>query len=144
MGSPETNTTIDLPIDYTPKNIPIEKIIKYRKQGLSINEIGDLVGISKQAVYQRLQPYLHELDTLEDYKTHRADIIALKGKEILKHLDSNRLEKASAYQLAGMYGILYDKERLERGESTQNVASVHGDIESIRALKLGKTTDQST
>ena len=30
------------------------------------------------------------------------------------------------------YGILYDKERLERGQSTHNLANIHADIEAIR------------
>jgi len=139
MGSAE-HQIIDVEpyVDCSPKYTPIEKILKYRKQGLSLPEIGGILGISKQAVHQRLQPYAEELENLEDYKEHRADILALKGRQILKNIDNDRLEKASAYQLAGMYGILYDKERLERGESTHNIASIHSDIQELKALKLAQ------
>jgi hypothetical protein len=42
--------------------------------------------------------------------------------KLLKHIDNAKLEKASAYQLVGSLALLYDKERLERGQSTQNVS----------------------
>ena len=122
-------------IDTAPKGIPIETILEYRKKKLSCAEIGVLLGCDKSNISRRLQPYQDDIDNLDLYKTHRADIIALTGRQILKHLTPDRLEKASAYQLAGMYGILYDKERLERGQSTANIHSIHDDIAAIKSLK---------
>jgi hypothetical protein len=41
-----------------------------------------------------------------------------------------------------MYGILYDKERLERGQSTANVHSVVDDIAAIKSSKADMKLSQ--
>jgi hypothetical protein len=89
---------------------------------------------------------------VEPFKRHRAEILAGKQAEILKSLTNEELKKASVYQRVGMFGILYDKERLERGQSTQNVAyaemeremsEIDREIEVLEA-ELGKTVDNSS
>ena len=107
---------------YIPKDIPIESIVEYRSRGMSYNEIATLTGCTKSNVIQRLQTVNAQIDALPNYKKHRADVIALTGRRILSHLTQDKLKAASAYQLTGMYGILYDKERLEREQSTANIS----------------------
>jgi len=104
-----------------PKNIPIESIIEYRRKGLTTREIATLLNCSHPNIVQRLQTLTDDVDSLDSYKIHRADILALNGRKLLSKITDEKLQKASAYQLAGMYGILYDKERLERGQTTANV-----------------------
>ena len=135
-----TETSQDIS-KYAPKYIPIESIIEYYRKGLSKTDIAKVLGCHHSNISNRLKPYLDEIETLDVYKAHRADVIALKGKEILKNITPDKIEKASAYQLTGMYSILYDKERLERGESTANIANIHGDIAAIKAQER---SDQHT
>lgn len=45
------------------------------------------------------------------------------------------LKKAGARDLVLMAGILYDKERLERGQTTAIVATLHADLEALRNLQ---------
>jgi len=115
--------------------IDINKAITLRVKGLSYADIGEYFGVSRQAIHQRLQGLLPENVDIEPYKTHRADILAAKQAELLKSLTPEDIKESSPYQKVGMFGILYDKERLERGESTQNVAiaAVYQDIDMIRA-----------
>ena len=123
---PETSLT-------TPdKPVPIETLIEYRKKGLTYQEIGNLVGRTKQTVQERLKPIIDDIDTIELHKKHRADILALQSRRILKSLTNDDIQKTPAGQRVMMYGILYDKERLERGESTANIASLHADIKAIK------------
>ena len=49
--------------------------------------------------------------------------------KLLAHADKN-LDKTSPYQAIGMYGILRTHDRLDAGESTQNIA-VHHESEAI-------------
>ena len=134
MGSSESNENLTIP----DRPIPIETLIEYRQKGLTYKEIGNLVGRTKQTVQERLKPIIDDIDCLELHKKHRADIIAIQSRKILKSLTDEDIQKAPAGQRVMMYGILYDKERLERGESTHNIASVHQDIESLRASKTDK------
>ena len=99
---------------------------------LSYEEIARIQGVSKQAIHGRIKNLLPP-DELQTYLTHRGDILAGLQAKILSHLDDERLSKASAYQLVGSAGLLYDKERLERGMSTANLTSVHADIAALRA-----------
>jgi len=118
---PESLPTITDPQNSATKSIPIESIIEYRKKGLTTREIATLLNCSHPNIVQRLQTVTADVDSLDSYKIHRADILALNGRRLLSHVTDEKLQKASAYQLAGMYGILYDKERLERGQTTANV-----------------------
>ena len=118
----DTSTDVTSVTNYAPKNIPIESMLEYRKKGLTHADIAAIIGCDRSNVSRRLQPYKDDLDTLDLYKHHRADIIAIKGKQILNNITPDKIQKASAYQLTGMYSILFDKERLEREQSTANVS----------------------
>ena len=103
-----------------PKQIPIETIMEYRRKGLSMSDVARIVGCSKPNIVQRLNRMNAELVQVDHYKSNRADFLALKQMRMLNQITEPKLKDASAYQLAGMFGILYDKERLERGQSTSN------------------------
>jgi len=107
------------------KDIPISAIVEYRNKGLTYREIGELLGCTKQNIHERLQPFIASIDTLPAVKGTRADVLAVVSDGILNSLTTEDIKKSSAYQKVGMYALLYDKERLERGESTQNVAHAH-------------------
>ena len=88
---------------------------------LSIPQIAKIQGVSKQAVHKRLQAFL-PTETTKLYKDNRADILATAQLKIITQIDQPRLKKAGLRDLAVSAGILYDKERLERGQSTHNVS----------------------
>jgi len=119
---------------YAPKYIPTESILEFRSKGLTHAQIAQLLGCNRSAITQRLLKIDSELQNLDNYKKHRADVIMLKGRQVLKNITPSKLQKASAYQLAGMFGILYDKERLERDKSTQNVGMVLQNIAYLRTI----------
>ena len=77
--------TLDTVDDFPDKPVPIEKLLKWRKQGLSYDEIGSMIGRSKQAVHQRLQPYKDAIENLPVFKENRADIFAIHQQRLLNH-----------------------------------------------------------
>jgi transposase len=102
--------------------VDLEKTLNLLKAGLTYEEIGKVFGVGPHTISNQLNKYITDGIDLEFYKRNRADILASKGMQILKSVSQKDIEKASAYQRIGMYGILYDKERLERGQSTANIA----------------------
>jgi hypothetical protein len=102
--------------------IPISKIIELRNKKLTYSQIGKILGCSRENICMRLQPFRHSIENIKQVKDNRADTLAVISDTVLNSLTIEDIKKASAYQRVGMFGILYDKERLERGESTQNVA----------------------
>ena len=103
---------------------PIAKFIDLYLKGLSYREIAAIIGCSEANVNARLQPYLQSITHLDAIKRHRADTLAVVGDTVLSSLSGADIAKASGYQKIGMYGILYDKERLERGQFSINISVV--------------------
>ena len=119
---------------FAPKYIPTESILEFRSKGLTHAQIAQLLGCDRSAITQRLLKIDADLQILENYKKHRADIITLKGRQVLKNITPSKLQKASAYQLAGIFGLLYDKERTERNLSNQNISVQHQNIAYLRTI----------
>ena len=104
------------------KGINIQDIVALAEKGLSHTQIGKILNCDHSNITRRLQAIGHAGRTLLDFKTARGDVLAGLQNRIVQHLTNAKLQKSSAYQLTGMLGILYDKERLERGESTSNIS----------------------
>jgi len=116
---PDSLTTLP---DSTPKGIPIADIIEYRERGLSYAEVAKLVGCSKPNVIERLQTAGKEIEATNNYKKHRADTFANMGSRLINSFTPGDIKKMSGLQKATAVGIFYDKERLERDLSTDNVS----------------------
>jgi len=124
--------TLDTVDDSPDIPVPVEKLLKWRKQGLSYSEIGNMIGRSKQAVHQRLQPYRNAIDNLPAFKENRADIFAIHQQRLLNSLTDDDIKKMPPGSRMTSFGILYDKERLEKGESTSNVSVLAARLDAAR------------
>lgn len=114
--------------------LDLERVAELRiKNGLSHREIGKMLGVDSSTVCRALKRLGLESDDIDHtkcFKTYRADILASRQLQILENLTDEKLAKASARDLAIVFGTLYDKERLERGESTQNTSIFQHVIEA--------------
>ena len=106
-------------------------------QGLTLQEIADILKTSKQTIHRHLAKLLPDSRT-EVYKKYRADVLSHAQLRMLSEVTDAKLKKSSARDLVVSAAILYDKERLERDQSTANV-SIHADI---RALKAGNSAPE--
>lgn len=120
---------------------PIEHILALKAQGLTHAEIAASLQLTVGAIDARLSRYNKgeavKSKAIDLFKKNRADILAGLQRKIIKCLDANTLKKASASQLFMGLGVCYDKERLERGESTANIASQN----TIAVLQLRARQD---
>lgn len=109
-----------------PKNTDINVIQEQitRNPGLSLREVGKLNGIDGSAVVRLLQRHGIHREHIEDYKQSRADLFAGMQEKIVACITSEDLQKASLRDKVIAAATLYDKERLERGQSTVNLAAV--------------------
>ena len=87
--------------------------------GLSYAQMAPILGVSPSAIHKRLKHLLPDEST-KYYQDHRADILSHVQLQLLSQVDARRLKKVSSRDAVVSYGILYDKERLERGQSTAN------------------------
>jgi len=107
--------------------------LKYNHH-LSYKAIAAIQGVSPQAIHGRIKDLLPIPET-QVFIDNRADILAHTQLRLLKQLDDDRLKKAPAGTLVLAACQLYDKERLERGMSTANLASLTSDIAAIKAKR---------
>lgn len=110
-----------------------DKAMAMRAQGATITDIAEATGSSPPAVYGFLRQLEPEFKMIEEFKQHRGDVFArLQAKSIglqfriIEDLDRilptlTDSQKASLlHTLTVVSGTAFDKERLERGQSTQN------------------------
>lgn len=90
---------------------------------LSFQAIADKYGVSRQAVQQRLQAFTDQLgdpDALKGFQEIEADIQSAIKRRFSSHLLDADISKLGAKDAAMVYGIVYDKNRLQTGQSTSN------------------------
>jgi IS30 family transposase len=118
------------------RKIDEEKVTQLHQQGVPMRDIAKHQGVYPSTISRFLARTKPELEAIEDFKTHRGDVLAnLQRKSvnvqerILDSIDDGVIGALNAHQKSGMMmalntvtGTMYDKERLERGQSTQNVS----------------------
>jgi len=105
---------------------------------LSYKQIAEIQGVTPQAIHSAIKDLLPTPET-KTYKEHRADILANIQYKLLSQLDSDRLKKMPAASAVLAACQLYDKERLERGMSSENIQLIHADIAKIKGqVKAGE------
>lgn len=125
--------------------LDVAKALKLRVQGNTCEEIGKIFGVTRQAVAQALtkfEPFVAGLEsgTLTAYSEERANLFnAAELGLTASLLDPEAIQKASLRDRAVSFGIIYDKGRLERGQSTSNL-SVLGKLILAAESRLGGTT----
>jgi len=112
-----------------------ERIVKIKTDNptLSERQVAELAGCSKSSVHIALERYGIKPERIEDYKSNRADIFAGLQDRIISKLTDMALEKTPAIQLVTAASILYDKERLERGQSTDNQSVIVTHIKDLQS-----------
>ena len=102
------------------------KLEKYRSQGLTIEEIAKIIGVSQSAIQLAINKWEIEKEETNYYLDNRAIIFAGFQHKILKILteklmDTSEIKRANLRDLALWFNSLYNNERLERNKSTSNL-----------------------
>jgi DNA invertase Pin-like site-specific DNA recombinase len=100
--------------------------------GSSYREIQRATDVSLGTISKVIREFESNKPLVEFYKKNRADLLALDQATYRSHITKEKLEKASAKDLELMRCMAYDKERLERGESTENVAVIYAAITDLQ------------
>ena len=90
---------------------------------MTYKQIADKYGVTPQAVHSRLQAFEEKLgdpDELKSFQDIEADIQNAVKRRYSSHLLDADLSKMSPKDAAMVYGIMYDKNRLQTGQSTSN------------------------
>lgn len=106
------------------KKLDLSQCLKDRyHHKMTLQAIADKHGVSIQAVHDRLKRFTAQLgdpDELASFKDMEADIQSAIKRRFSSKLLEVDLDKTSPKDLAMVYGITYDKNRLQTGQSTSN------------------------
>lgn len=136
MANQAQNQSI-LPDKYVNNKIPIEAIIGLKEQNISHAEIARILRCSPKTIYNQLK----DIDITRQYIKTRSLVFSYLQRQIIQYITPAKLEKANLQQLTWALGVLYDKERLEMGLSTQNIAyadmiaAQRSDLAKLKELK---------
>ena len=136
MTNTQSSTSLSIPGKH--KYIPAHDIIEcIEVKGMSIQQAADHLECSKQNISNRLKAIGIKPGGIKQFKENRAELLAYYQLQLLQSLTPDEIKKIPPGSRATTFGILYDKERLERGESTQNIAyaDMSKDLETIRAKR---------
>lgn len=106
-------------------------------RGLTVTQIGREMEISPGAVRTRLTRLNLKTDhqkAVEDYKSRKADILAAHQKDLLDGITPEKIEMAGIDTLIRSFGTLYDRERVERGLST-DIIDVRQGVERVSQIE---------
>ena len=118
-------------IEPKTRKIDLPKALELRQKGLTEQEIADLFHCTKQAVSKALKPYADLFNgEIEVFKKNRADLFASTQRELLESFDPSDIKKMNVKDRVIALGIMYDKERLERGQSTSNLSIMTRAVEA--------------
>ena len=125
----DTSQALEKPIGPAP----LSDILTLRfKQGLTYQQIADKYNVSAQAISDRIKRFKsipQDPEYISAYKSSRADVFAALQIRILDSIEEDDLKKAPLQSKMWSVGVLYDKERLETGQSTQNIG-----VNEVRSL----------
>jgi hypothetical protein len=100
----------------------VAKVIN-NNPGITARELAQTADIAPSTATKYLAKWGINKQELDVFVENRNAIVKDKQRQILDAITSDKLEKATAKDLTVCYGIMLDKDRLESGESTSNIAS---------------------
>lgn len=135
-----------------------KKVEALAELGVKPTDIAKMEDVSVSTITRYLEKINKQNTEISKYKTGKADALALSQlkmatvadmiveewiKEPEKLLSQDvRTQKEVLIAANSVKTYDFNSERLERGESTQNVLSIHGDIAEMKRLRMaqdGKT-----
>ena len=135
----------------------LDTVHAQHQAGKTTRELGAQYGVAHTTIQRWLDAHQHEQRGIQQYKTSRADIFArIQAKSLrlqealIEELMEDRLSGLlTPTQKAGMLqslnvvsGTLYDKERLETGQSTANISTISRMVDG-QVSTLYKRTSQA-
>ena len=107
----------------TPKYIPIQTLIHYAEKGLTLDDIGRIVNVTKSAISQRFTKARYTPDRLREFRESKAEIYEYVQERLINSLTPSDLRRMAPDRRIWSIAVLEDKIRLIRGQSTANVSS---------------------
>ena len=122
---PESGSSLAIRTDHGDPDTA-KLVTDYVSRHLSPAELARIHNTTVPTVKNRLQRFFRTLGSTQQvhaYRLHEGDILdAIRWRIVQLLSEPDRLAKATVKDLAIVFGIMFDKTRLLRGQSTQNIS----------------------
>lgn len=120
-----------------PRTPKTELIIKTAQEhpDLTTRQIGAIADCSHVNVITTLKRYGIDHNQLAAYKSNRADIFAGLQHRLISSITDEDLQKAPMGSRILAACQIYDKERIETGKSTNNIAVLHDTVSKVKEMQ---------
>lgn len=102
--------------------IPIALLIAEFKSGKTAVQIANQYGVTPETVWGMCRKHGFSVKSLQAYKAQKADLLAFRQSQLLEAMSPEKIMGASLRDQATTFNILHNAERLERGQSTNNLS----------------------
>jgi len=122
------------PTSRTLTDRQIEKVLAYHNAGVNDYDLAKMVGAPRTTIrdlINRFLPAKADAKALEIWKAKKADILSIFQRKMLYSITDEQIEAMSVPQKMMAFGILFDKERLIRGQPT-SISAVASVISRLR------------
>jgi len=109
--------------------------------GISGRELAETAEVAPSTARAYLAKYGINKGEIDLFVDNRVDIVRSKQQMILDNMTEAKIKGAAFRDMAVAYGILLDKDRLESGQSTQNIASWTKVVTDSHVVDKSKTVD---
>ncbi|MDD4874059.1 MAG: hypothetical protein PHE15_03695 [Dehalococcoidales bacterium] len=122
----QPKSTTKSPQNLRPRSARANKIIELKETNpaLTVREIATLTNCDHSNVVRVLQRYGIVAQEVNEFKDHRAEVLAGLQHRLIQSITSEDIKKAPLGSRILAAAQLYDKERLETGKSTGNLAMI--------------------
>ena len=124
------------------KIIPLRTLLELAQKGLTHEQIATIAGCSRANVSKRLKRYRTYLKGVRYFRKNRSGILVILQKRILATVTEKSIQETPLHQRIQAVEMLYDMERLERGQSTSNNGVALSELTDIERQQLEKLLRQ--
>ena len=105
----------------------MEMIAALNLQNGNISRAAQELGVTRAAIIKRKKSLPDGVlaPTVGEFRANRADVFARLQQILLQYITPKKLKGASLAQIGTLFGIMYDKERLEKNLATEHIAHAH-------------------
>lgn len=138
---------VDKDVEQPHSITDISNILKMRyKNKLSLKEIGDHYNTSPQAIQQKIQRFMNNIDDpeiIQSFEDIKPEILSSVERKLIKNIvDDDKLKKANLNNVAYAFTQIHQANRLQRNQATAITDDMNSIIDRIEQ-RYAKAIDVS-